>query len=64
MRLGYGVDGLGRCFVVDSDRNPHKAITEGLNHFQAIVFIARLKRRYARSATNRPCQTLKVQRSQ
>lgn len=50
MRLGYGVDGLGRCFVVDSDRNPHKAITEGLNHFQAIVFIARLKRRYVRAA--------------
>lgn len=56
MRLGYGVDGLGRCFVVDSDRNPHEAITVGLNHFQAIVFIARLKRRYVR-ATSRQSVT-------
>lgn len=52
MRLGHGVDGFGRCFVVDSDRNPHEAIAEGLNHFQAVVFIDRIKRRYAKSSRN------------
>ena len=63
MRLGYGVDGAGWCVVVDDDRNPHEAISGKLTPFEAIVFISRIKRRYARSVTTRPCQTLKAQRS-
>lgn len=45
MRLGYGVDALGGCFVVDDDRNPHKAISGRLTQFEAVVFIDRIKRK-------------------
>lgn len=43
MRLGYGVNGFGQCFVVDDDRDPHKAIAGPMTQFQAITFIQRLE---------------------
>ena len=49
MRLSWGVDGHGFCVVVDDDRNPHEALTGKLSQFQAMVFIARLKRRHSRA---------------
>jgi len=49
MRLGYGVDALGWCFVVDDDRNPHKAISGRLTQFYAKVFINRLERKCKKS---------------
>jgi hypothetical protein len=45
MRLGWGANKQGLLSVVDDDRSPHKAIAEGLTHFQAIVLISRLKRK-------------------
>ena len=52
MRLSYGVDGHGNCFVVDDDRNPHKAISGKLSQFYAKVFIERTNRK-ARKAKKR-----------
>lgn len=52
MRLAYGVDALGGYFVVDDDRSPHKAISERLTQFEAVVFIDRIKRK-AKKASRR-----------
>lgn len=52
MRLAYGVDALGWCFVVDDDRNPHKPISARLTQFDAVVFIDRIKRK-AKKASKR-----------
>ena len=51
MRLAYGVDALGWCFVVDDDRDPHKAISVRLTQFQAKALIDRLERKYKKSLT-------------
>ena len=48
MRLGYGVNGFGQCFVVDDNRSPHKAIAGPMTQFEAITFIQRLKRKLNR----------------
>ena len=49
MRLSWGVDGYGFYIIVDDDRNPHEALTGKLTQFQAMVFIARLKRKHKRA---------------
>lgn len=50
MRLSCGVTKDGFAVVVDDDRNPHKEISGKLTHFQALVFISRLKRRFKKAS--------------
>jgi hypothetical protein len=53
MRLGWGANKQGLLSVVDDDRSPHKAIAEGLTHFQAIILISRLNRKFKKSKSRK-----------